>query len=56
MEPEKEPVTVVDCIGLYCPVPIAMTKEALPADPAAEEGIRRRADRWSTRCGSPPGR
>ncbi|ABN58071.1 hypothetical protein DSECCO2_420930 [anaerobic digester metagenome] len=45
VEPEREPAAVADCIGLYCPVPIAMTKEALPADPAAEEDIRLRANR-----------
>jgi tRNA 2-thiouridine synthesizing protein A len=56
-EPDIEPSAVVDCIGLYCPMPIAMAKEGIDAiavgqvlmveadDPAAEEDIRRWADR-----------
>ena len=59
MEPEKKPTAVVDCIGLYCPMPITMTKEAIEHlaigevlmveadDPAAEEDIRR----WANRVG-----
>ncbi|MCM2464735.1 hypothetical protein DIC75_00145 [Methanoculleus sp. CWC-02] len=59
VEPEKKPAAVVDCIGLYCPMPIAMTKEAIERldvgevllieadDPAAEEDIRR----WANRVG-----
>jgi len=59
MELEKKPAAVVDCIGLYCPMPIAMTKEAIERldvgevllveadDPAAEEDIRR----WANRVG-----
>ncbi|MEM0466411.1 MAG: sulfurtransferase TusA family protein [Candidatus Thermoplasmatota archaeon] len=49
----------VDCVGLFCPMPIAMTKEAIDAlevgqilkisadDPAAEEDIKR----WVKRTG-----
>ncbi|MCK9307288.1 MAG: sulfurtransferase TusA family protein [Methanoculleus sp.] len=59
MELETKPAVVVDCIGLYCPMPIAMTKEAIERldvgevllveadDPAAEEDIRR----WANRVG-----
>jgi len=59
MEPEEKPTAVVDCIGLYCPMPITMTKEAIEKldvgevllveadDPAAEEDIRR----WANRVG-----
>lgn len=59
MEPEIKPMAVVDCIGLYCPMPITMTKEAIEKldtgevlmveadDPAAEEDIRR----WANRVG-----
>lgn len=59
MELETNPMAVVDCIGLYCPMPIAMTKEAIERleigevlmveadDPAAEEDIRR----WANRVG-----
>ncbi|CVK32941.1 sulfurtransferase TusA family protein [Methanoculleus bourgensis] len=59
MEPEMKPTAVVDCIGLYCPMPITMTKEAIGKldigevlmveadDPAAEEDIRR----WANRMG-----
>jgi TusA-related sulfurtransferase len=47
----------LDCIGLYCPMPISMTKEEIEKievgqvlkveadDPAAEEDIRRWAKR-----------
>jgi TusA-related sulfurtransferase len=53
MEPEITPDAELDCIGLYCPVPIAMTKEEIEKlsvgqilkvvadDPAAEEDIKR---------------
>jgi len=49
----------LDCIGLYCPMPIAMTKEEIEKieigqvlkveadDPAAEEDIKR----WAKRTG-----
>lgn len=49
----------VDCVGLYCPMPIALTKEGIDAleigqvlrmeadDPAAEEDIKR----WAKRTG-----
>ncbi|MDD5529469.1 MAG: sulfurtransferase TusA family protein [bacterium] len=49
----------LDCIGLYCPMPIAMTKEEIEKldigkilkvttdDPAAEEDIKR----WAKRMG-----
>jgi len=49
----------VDCVGLYCPMPISMTKEAIDTiqkgqvlkveadDPAAEEDIKR----WAKRTG-----
>jgi len=49
----------VDCVGLYCPMPIAMTKETIETieigqilkveadDPAAEEDIKR----WAKRTG-----
>lgn len=59
MEEDIEPAAVVDCIGLYCPMPIAMTKEGIERldvgevlmveadDPAAEEDIRR----WASRVG-----
>lgn len=50
---------LVDCVGLYCPMPIALTKEAMENmgqgevlkveadDPAAEEDI----SRWVKRTG-----
>ena len=54
------PVDVeLDCVGFYCPMPIAMTKDALDKieigqilkveadDPAAEEDIKR----WAKRTG-----
>ncbi len=53
--PEEE----LDCVGFYCPMPIAMTKEAIEKidigqvlkveadDPAAEEDIKR----WAKRTG-----
>ena len=49
----------IDCVGLYCPMPIAMTKEEIEKidigqilkvqadDPAAEEDIKR----WAKRTG-----
>jgi len=49
----------LDCVGLYCPMPIAMTKEKIEQiqigqvlkveadDPAAEEDIKR----WAKRTG-----
>jgi len=57
MDLKDKPMAVVDCIGFYCPMPITMTKEAIEKldigevlmveadDPAAEEDIRRWADR-----------
>ena len=51
------PDAELDCIGLYCPMPIAMTKEEIEKigvgrvlkvvadDPAAEEDIKRWAKR-----------
>lgn len=53
------PDKAVDCIGMYCPMPIAMTKEGIEQidigqilkveadDPAAEEDITR----WAKRTG-----
>lgn len=53
------PDAEVDCVGLYCPMPIAMTKEEIEKidigqilkveadDPAAEEDIKR----WAKRTG-----
>jgi TusA-related sulfurtransferase len=53
------PDAELDCIGLYCPMPIAMTKEEIDKieigqilkveadDPAAEEDIKR----WAKRTG-----
>lgn len=53
------PDAEVDCVGLYCPLPIAMTKEEIEKiqvgqilkveadDPAAEEDIKR----WAKRTG-----
>jgi tRNA 2-thiouridine synthesizing protein A len=53
------PDAEVDCIGLYCPIPIATTKEEIDKikvgqvlkviadDPAAEEDIKR----WAKRTG-----
>jgi len=49
----------IDCMGLYCPLPISMTKEEIEKievgqvlkvvadDPAAEEDIKR----WAKRAG-----
>ena len=59
VQQDIKPSAVVDCLGLYCPMPIAMTKEAIEKigvgevllveadDPAAEEDIRR----WANRVG-----
>jgi tRNA 2-thiouridine synthesizing protein A len=53
------PDAELDCVGLYCPMPIAMTKEEIEQievgqvlkveadDPAAEEDIKR----WAKRTG-----
>lgn len=53
------PDAELDCVGLYCPMPIAMTKEEIGKldvgqvlkveadDPAAEEDIKR----WAKRTG-----
>ena len=55
-----KPASELDCVGLYCPMPIAMTKEELEKlgsgeillveadDPAAEEDIKR----WAKRTGN----
>ncbi|MBN2599170.1 MAG: sulfurtransferase TusA family protein [Candidatus Thermoplasmatota archaeon] len=57
--PDIVPDAEVDCVGMYCPVPIAMTKEEIEKidigqvlkvqadDPAAEEDIKR----WAKRTG-----
>lgn len=57
--PDIMPDAELDCIGLYCPIPIARTKEAIENielgqvlkveadDPAAEEDIIR----WAKRAG-----
>ncbi|MDP7078813.1 MAG: sulfurtransferase TusA family protein [Candidatus Undinarchaeales archaeon] len=49
---EITPAKELDCVGLYCPIPIAQTKEAIETvkvgevlmveadDPAAEEDIK----------------
>lgn len=54
-----EPDAELDCIGLYCPIPISKTKEEIEKievgqvlkveadDPAAEEDIKR----WAKRTG-----
>jgi len=56
---EINPAKELDCVGLYCPMPIAQTKEAIETvevgdvlmveadDPAAEEDITR----WAKRTG-----
>ncbi len=53
------PDAELDCVGFYCPIPIAMTKEEIEKieigqvlkveadDPAAEEDIKR----WAKRTG-----
>ena len=57
--PEISPDAELDCVGLFCPVPIARTKEEIENielgqvlkveadDPAAEEDIAR----WAKRAG-----
>lgn len=59
MSSEIIPDEEVDCVGLYCPMPIARTKEEIDQieigqvlkveadDPAAEEDIKR----WAKRTG-----
>jgi tRNA 2-thiouridine synthesizing protein A len=59
VESEIKPDAELDCVGLYCPMPIAMTKEEIENvqigqvlkveadDPAAEEDIKR----WAKRTG-----
>jgi TusA-related sulfurtransferase len=57
--PDIIPDAEVDCVGMYCPMPIALTKEEIEKidigqvlkvqadDPAAEEDIKR----WAKRTG-----
>ena len=59
MDSDIVPDAELDCVGLYCPMPIAMTKEEIEKievgqvlrveadDPAAEEDIKR----WAKRTG-----
>ena len=59
MKPEIKANAQLDCVGYYCPMPIAMTKEEIEKievgqvlkveadDPAAEEDIKR----WAKRTG-----
>lgn len=59
MNPKIKPDAELDCVGLYCPMPIALTKEEIDKieigqvlkvqadDPAAEEDIQRWAKRTS---------
>jgi tRNA 2-thiouridine synthesizing protein A len=59
MNVDIEPTAELDCIGLFCPIPIARTKEEIEKieigqilkveadDPAAEEDIVR----WAKRVG-----
>lgn len=59
MNSEIVPDAELDCVGLYCPMPIAMTKEEIEKievgqilkveadDPAVEEDIKR----WAKRTG-----
>ncbi len=59
MNKEIEPKAELDCIGLFCPIPIARTKEEIEKieigqilkveadDPAAEEDLTR----WAKRVG-----
>lgn len=59
MDSDVVPDAELDCVGLYCPMPIAMTKEEIEKievgqvlrveadDPAAEEDIKR----WAKRTG-----
>ncbi len=58
-EPEPKSDAELDCVGLFCPMPIAQTKEEIDKlelgqvlrveadDPAAEEDIKR----WAKRVG-----
>jgi tRNA 2-thiouridine synthesizing protein A len=59
MDSDIIPDAELDCVGLYCPIPIAQTKEEIDKlevgqvlkveadDPAAEEDIKR----WAKRIG-----
>ena len=59
MSPESEPDAELDCVGLFCPMPIAQTKEEIDKlevgqvlkveadDPAAESDIMS----WAKRTG-----
>jgi len=59
MSSDITPDAELDCVGYYCPMPIAMTKEEIDKievgqvlkveadDPAAEEDIKR----WAKRTG-----
>ncbi len=59
MKPDAVPDAELDCVGLYCPMPIFMTKEKIDQievgqilkveadDPAAEEDVKR----WAKRTG-----
>ena len=59
MNSDIVPDAELDCVGLYCPMPISMTKEEIERievgqvlkvvadDPAAEEDIQR----WAKRTG-----
>jgi len=59
LDPEINSDAELDCVGLYCPLPIARTKEEMDNiqvgqvlkveadDPAAEEDIKR----WAKRTG-----
>lgn len=59
MSAEVNPDAELDCVGLFCPMPIAQTKEEIDKleigqvllveadDPAAEEDIKR----WAKRVG-----
>jgi TusA-related sulfurtransferase len=59
MSDVSEPDAELDCVGLFCPMPIAQTKEEIDKlelgqvlkveadDPAAEEDIKR----WAKRVG-----
>jgi len=59
LNPEIKANAQLDCVGYYCPMPIAMTKEEIEKievgqvlkveadDPAAEEDIKR----WAKRTG-----
>ena len=59
MKEEPQPDAELDCVGLYCPMPISMTKQEIDNlkpgqilkveadDPAAEEDIKR----WAKHTG-----